>query len=215
MDYFIIGDIHGCYFTFSKMLEHWNSETEILVSVGDLIDRGNYNARVVNHCMQLTQTHPNTVFLKGNHEVELIKHFRIGYNKLWVDYCGRETLEDFEANRVDIPDLLTWMEAMPLKYEIDALLVSHAGVSETSNPFDVENPEGVIWNRSPLKDLNKLQVHGHTPLKSNQPRYSAASQSWNIDTGAVYGYGLTGLKLSAGGTLSDTIFIPTDEMDIK
>ncbi|GAB3929970.1 metallophosphoesterase [Mucilaginibacter myungsuensis] len=214
MSYFIIGDIHGCYYTFEQMLQHWDSTTEILISVGDLIDRGNYSAKVVQKCMELSENYPNTLFLKGNHEVEMIRHFRIGYNKMWVDYCGLETLEDFELSNVDIDKLLNWVEAMPLKFEADRLLVTHAGLADVPEPYNENSDLGVVWNRAPLMNIGKLQVHGHTPLKSDHPHYNDTSNSWNIDTGAVYGYGLTGLKVDNNGSVTEKIFVKVDPRDI-
>lgn len=66
------------------MLEHWNRETEHLVAVGDLIDRGNYSSLVMKHCMALSRDYAHSTFIKGNHEVEIIEHFTSGYNHNWT-----------------------------------------------------------------------------------------------------------------------------------
>lgn len=185
MNYFIIGDIHGCYYTLCRMLEHWHPETEHLVAVGDLIDRGNYSSLVIKHVMELSRNYSHATFIKGNHEVEIIEHAATGYNHNWMAQCGRKTLDDFEAHNLSLPDAVAWMRQMPLKLETDVLLVSHAGLSATEDPFDENNNDGVCWNRKPLIPVGKLQVHGHTPLKGKPALYTPASDSWNIDTAAV------------------------------
>lgn len=73
MNYFIVGDIHGCYYTFCQLLTHWKREEEVLVLVGDLIDRGNYSAKVLQLCKELSEGDHQVVVLKGNHEAELIQ----------------------------------------------------------------------------------------------------------------------------------------------
>ncbi len=214
MNYFIIGDVHGCYFTFCKMLEHWDSDQELLVSVGDLIDRGNYSALMVQKCMELSQANNNALFIKGNHEAEFVQHVIYGYNKNWVDQCGQKTLDDFKAAGMELNPIAEWMKAMPLKFESDTLLVSHAGISEIQNPYDENHNDSVLWNRKALKNIGKMQIHGHTPLKRDTPAYTASSNSWNIDTGACYGYGLTALRVNAEGVVTEHLFVKTDPRDM-
>ena len=45
--YFIIGDIHGEADMMEEMLQNWDEETQQLVFMGDLIDRGPDNKRSV------------------------------------------------------------------------------------------------------------------------------------------------------------------------
>jgi serine/threonine protein phosphatase 1 len=72
---------------------------------------------------------------------------------------------------------------------------------------------GVLWNRSPLKNIGKLQIIGHTP--TDRPKYDMTSNAWNIDTGAAYlGY-LTGVKIKSNGEVSEFIREDTDLRDKK
>ncbi|WP_218122993.1 metallophosphoesterase [Pedobacter antarcticus] len=215
MDYFVIGDIHGCFYTFREMLKNWNKEKEHLICVGDLIDRGNHSAMVVQECMQLTEIYQNVTIIKGNHEAEIIEYYEKGALEHWIVQGGKQTLENLEQHQVRLSVVIPWFEGLPLKFEQDHLFVSHAGLSNTLRPFEEENQDGVLWNRKPLKNIGKIQVHGHTPLRSSSPQYTAESESWNIDTGAAYGYGLTGLKISFDGKVSDVIFIKTLEKDVR
>jgi serine/threonine protein phosphatase 1 len=215
MNYFIIGDIHGCYYTFCELLQQWDREAEMLICVGDLIDRGNYSAETVAACMQLQEAYPHTVFLKGNHEAEMITHMSSGYNDNWMRQGGAKTLENIAANGADPQAIARWFRSNPLKFETENLIVTHAGISATADPYDEDNSDGVLWNRSPLKNKAKLQVHGHTPLKGSAPAYDPASDSWNIDTAAVYGYGLSALIVSEAGIVQRVITVATDPRDIS
>lgn len=214
MNYFIVGDIHGCYYTFLHLLSHWKREEEVLVLVGDLIDRGNYSAKVLAYCMEITRHSTNVVVLKGNHEAELIQYLVTGSNDNWTRQGGDDTLLNFEAYKLSLNHYLPWLQGLPLKFETTHFIVTHAGITTTINPYLEEDDNSVLWNRKPLRHLGKLQIHGHTPLKANQAKFTPDSNSWNIDTGAYYGYGLTALRIKADATVLESITLPTDQRDI-
>lgn len=215
MTFFIIGDVHGCFYTLEKILQHWNTEEEYLIFVGDLIDRGNYSSKVLRKCMALQKDHKNCIVLKGNHEYEFIEHYDKGGNPNWVRQCGEKTLEDFNRNNLDYQEIRNWFASLPLKHETENILITHAGITETEDPYFEDSEDSVLWTRKELKNMNKLQVHGHTPLKEKTPLFNNVSNSVNIDTGAVYGYGLTGLKVSDTASITNIINIETDERDIS
>ncbi|GAB3646074.1 metallophosphoesterase family protein [Echinicola sediminis] len=215
MPLFIIGDIHGCYHTLLKLLEHWNPEKEQLIQVGDLIDRGNYSAEVLQWAMETEEKHPdNTFFLKGNHEQMMQDYIENGKTGgSWFFNGGRETYQQFSEKNIALETLSPWLQSLPLKWESNRVLVSHAGISETLTPMDVTNPDGILWNRKPLKKLPQTQVIGHTPQQNGKARFTKSSKSWNIDTGAYRGICLTALKLGDEGQFLEEINIPTDTRD--
>ncbi|WP_420573176.1 metallophosphoesterase family protein [Kordia sp.] len=214
MDYFIIGDIHGCYYTLIEMLKNWNHENEYLILVGDLIDRGNFSAAVVTKCHELAKKNKNCIILKGNHEFEFVEYFKNGHNQNWIEQCGQKTIDDFQKNKIDHEQIANWFQSLPLKFENNTIVVTHAGISESKNPFDENNMDGVIWNRKELKNINKIQIHGHTPILKNEPVFNKLSNSWNIDTGAFYGFGLTGIKINNHGKIIGKITVETNKKDI-
>ncbi|WP_419955056.1 metallophosphoesterase family protein [Neobacillus niacini] len=214
MNYFVIGDVHGCYYTFVAMLtNHWDKENEILIQLGDLIDRGNHSPKMVQFARQLREDLPDQVyFLKGNHEFEMIDHFTNQPNHNWLRQCGEETLRQYKAEGRDCMSDVNWMKQLPLWFEKDHLFLSHAGISaETETPYDEEDSYGVLWNRSPLKNIQKLQIIGHTPCE--EPKYDEHSHSWNIDTGAAYSGYLTGVKINSNGEVIEFIRENTDHRD--
>ena len=70
----VISDIHGFYNEMIKALNNvnFNPESDILVSLGDNLDRGNQPKQVIDYLTSL----PNAILIRGNHESlmeELIK----------------------------------------------------------------------------------------------------------------------------------------------
>ena len=63
--HFVFGDIHGRYTTFQRLLEliHYDASTDVIYSVGDLIDRGPDSVSVVEFFKQ-----PHCHAILGNHE---------------------------------------------------------------------------------------------------------------------------------------------------
>lgn len=217
MSLFIIGDVHGCFHTYLKLMDHWEPKTETLIQLGDLIDRGNFSPLTIRLAFEVKKVFKNSVhFLKGNHEHMMIRYLQGEPNSdHWLDNGGKETLEQFKTHKLDPYFYLGWLNTMPLIWENKNVLVSHAGFSGNGSPFDTHNPDGVLWNRKPLIHMGKLQVIGHTPIAGSKAEFHEASNSWNIDTGAYKGNYLTGIKLNKDGTLIETITIPTDPRDIE
>lgn len=215
MSLFIIGDVHGCFHSYLKLMDHWEPKTETLIQLGDLVDRGNFSPLTIRLAFEVKKVFKNSVhFLKGNHEQMMIKHL-LGedHTNHWLNNGGRETLEQFKKQNLNPESYLGWLSSMPLFWENKNVVVSHAGFSGIGSPLDLNNPDGVLWNRKSLVNLGKLQVIGHTPLVDGRPEFQSSSNSWNIDTGAYKGNCLTGIKLKNDGSFLEAISIPTDPRD--
>jgi len=214
-DYFIIGDVHGCLKTFEEMVSHWDPDREILIQLGDLIDRGAYSPQTVRFCMQLELKHPDKVkILRGNHE-QMLLDFYDDISTSWLANGGRDTLHQFVAEELEIKEILPWINKRNFYFETEYLFISHAGLAkELYEAIDPRDPNGLLWNRAQLININKTQVIGHTPLNNGKPSYHSESNSWNIDTGAYKGICLTGLKLDNQGNYLETLTVPTKEEDL-
>jgi serine/threonine protein phosphatase 1 len=215
MNVFAIGDVHGCLHTFRELLGHWRPDKELLVQVGDLVDRGNYSPECVALAMALEARHPGrTVFLKGNHEHELLRHYGpAGPNLNWQHWGGRSTVRQYRAQPALLKPHLAWLARRPLFWESEHLLISHAGFANTLNPLDEENVDGVLWRRGPLQNKGKLQVIGHTPT-TGAPSFEPTGNALTIDIGAYLGRYLTGVRLSAIGEVLGQVPIATHDNDI-
>jgi serine/threonine protein phosphatase 1 len=214
MNLFVIGDVHGCYHTLMELLQHWQPEQELLIQVGDLMDRGNFAPDTVSLAISLSEKYPQqTIFLKGNHEVGMTRHYGPqGPYPNWLQWGGRYTINQYSHHKELLARHLLWLSQRPLFWENDHVFVSHAGLADTPNPLDEDNPDGILWRRGPLRNIGKLQVIGHTPT-DGRPDFDPVHHVLNIDTGAVYGLALTGVKIRPDGDILQVISVPTNPLD--
>lgn len=215
MNLFVVGDVHGCYYTFKAMLEFWNPKEEILIQIGDLIDRGSFSVQVVKLCREIEKEHPQSVFLKGNHEWLALQYYNKDKEERWYEKYGKKVLWEYVLAERKFEEDAEWMKGLKTHWENENVLVSHAGISVSPFCMDENHYSGLLWHRLEIKDLGKVQVYGHTPVKGNKPAFDPKTNSYNIDTGAYLGKSLTGIKLSEKGVLLETHIINTIEKDIK
>lgn len=216
MRYLIIGDIHGCLHTFQAFLdEHYDPEKELLVQLGDCVDRGHFIVETLSFCEKLRKENPDRVFfLLGNHE-DAMRRYLLNESADWLMYGGRETLRQFTDQGLDIHKTLRWINSLPLFLDHKSVFLSHAGQSpHQRDPNDLLDPHSLVWARGLLKNLGKPQVVGHSPLQT--PYHAKASNTYYIDTGAAYGNALTGVKLhfDSDGKLLHSHFCQTKTKQI-
>ncbi|MEO8699019.1 MAG: metallophosphoesterase [Kofleriaceae bacterium] len=110
----IIGDIHGCYDELLQLLDVAAvTSDDIVVSVGDLVDRGPQPGEVV----RWFRARRGAVVLMGNHER---KHVRKTFS-----YSQEVTrLQLGESYSADVE----WMRGLPYYYETPAIRVVHAAM---------------------------------------------------------------------------------------
>ena len=88
-----IGDIHGCAYALDALLRAVNpAPDDLVITLGDYVDRGLDSAGVLNRLIRLAQTH-RLVALRGNHE-EMMLNAREGDGPLalWLACGGEATL---------------------------------------------------------------------------------------------------------------------------
>jgi len=190
----VIGDIHGCIKTLQAVHKKLSAFADEIYTVGDLIDRGPSSKDVVQFCID------NEIRLtKGNHEDMLINaiehpseiniymHYRNGGMKTAKSYTGSTEIDEFIKYFEEVKSLghHEFMIHLPLSYEFPKVVISHAGIIEGGDR------ETILWNKTtPLQHLDKLQIIGHTPIRS----YKYYEDYYiNIDTGCVYDNKLTGI----------------------
>src|SRR5664280_3630490 len=73
---FAIGDIHGCMGKLRTLIQNINAdpENDIIVFIGDYIDRGSAAREVVDYVIGLTAEYKNVVCLLGNHEYMFLRY---------------------------------------------------------------------------------------------------------------------------------------------
>ncbi|KGB01490.1 serine/threonine-protein phosphatase [Enterobacteriaceae bacterium ATCC 29904] len=203
----VVGDLHGCYTNLMTQLGRvdFDPEQDLLISVGDLIDRGSENVE----CLELI-TMPWFRAVRGNHEQMMIdgiasaaheRHWRANGGS-WFFYL------DYDKERL-VKALLGKVAALPLIIELVTgdrkVVICHADYPHNEYQFDKPVPEEmVIWNRDRVSDAQDgnvseitgadLFIFGHTPAR--QP-LKFANQMY-IDTGAVFCGNLTIRQLQGG-----------------
>ena len=91
---FVIGDIHGNY---KPMMELFGKagldyKNDILISLGDVVDRGPEPVRVVSELMKL----PKLIYILGNHDYWCLEYLKTGKATAdWLYQGGTTTINDY------------------------------------------------------------------------------------------------------------------------
>lgn len=111
----IIGDIHGCTEEFDEMLKtlSYNHESDRLILLGDLIDRGPDSVGMVRKAREM-----NLECVMGNHEAKFLKWSRS--NKKIYDKAAFYT--DFVNDDID------YIAKMPSYLKLNNTIAVHAGL---------------------------------------------------------------------------------------
>ncbi|MGE5893617.1 MAG: metallophosphoesterase family protein [bacterium] len=204
-----IGDIHGCYDLMRELIEkviQFSPSGDMLVFLGDYIDRQGKSKEVVEYVKSLKEKHPEqVVLLKGNHE-DLAYRALTGMEQgedmlLWIINGGGATISSFggigQAREVLVP----FVESLDLFYETDTHIFVHGGIPPGKD-LRTADPSDLIWDRGFGYSGEKTLVVGHTPQM--QVMKIMNKKIICIDTGAF----MTGV-LSAYDVITDTIYRAT------
>ena len=154
----VIGDIHGCYRQLQQLLTkiNFNSKTDTLISVGDLVNRGAQSLEVINFCMSLGDNFQGVL---GNHDLSLLAMLR-GIKK-----CNKQLLTiKYNSNVIAIEK---WLRNKQLIIKHKNYLIAHAGIAPSWTENQAIKRANKVFNI--LQDdqqINKyLQaMYGDTPV---------------------------------------------------
>jgi len=201
---FAIGDIHGCFDKLCALMDKIKIDrnNDILLFLGDYIDRGSSSFDVVEYLIDLKKHFQKIIFLKGNHEEMLAKYLLGEDRPAYLKNGGQPTLESYiKRSRMSgsflIPQKhLDFFKSLSLYYESDNYIFVHAGLRENI-PLEMQDPTDFLWIREDFIysdfDFGKRVVFGHTPYMEPLVELNKIG----IDTGAVYGNKLTCVELPA------------------
>ncbi|AJJ63670.1 metallophosphoesterase [Yersinia aldovae] len=200
---FVVGDIHGCYKKLIDVLDRVRFErsADLLVSVGDLADRGLQNME----CYELINAHWFRA-VRGNHEQMAIDVLAGGEGDTWIANGGRwfSLLEGRQKYRAE--QLIKQAGQLPFVIEVSTdngvYVIAHADYPSDEYIYDKPiNTQLVLWNRKRLNAAMKGEfygiagadkfIFGHTPLV----KPSLFKNQLYIDTGAVFGNVLTLIQI--------------------
>ena len=177
-----VSDVHGFYDEMMAALKevNFNPETDLFVSCGDAMDRGNKPREVLEFLNNL----PNKVLVQGNHETlmeEAIKRkcflshdFHNGTAHTAYDFCTKENAGLMSHAQIlgelrDDPEYQKYMDLLVNYYETENYIFVHSWIpggtdwrcapqskwdkAMWGNPFDIAS---VVGNKT-----GKTIVHGH------------------------------------------------------
>jgi serine/threonine protein phosphatase 1 len=205
---FAIGDIHGCLDKLVPLMNmiKINPDQDLLVFIGDYIDRGDHSREVVDYLVDLKLRLPESIFLLGNHEQMLLEYIDGQNIDAFLYNGGEKTLRSYVGSQSPgLPGAHNpWLpgahqdfyRSLRPYFEWEDYIFVHAGLR---NGIPLENQDlfDLIWIREEFfysdYDFGKKIVFGHTPF----PQPFIHNRRIGIDTGAVYGNRLTCIELPA------------------
>jgi len=204
MKTFAIGDVHGCFDAVKSVMKLASiSSSDLVVWLGDYVDRGPDSAKVVDYLSNLDRS--KNVFLRGNHEIMMANaRGNIDSMRSWASCGGDETWDSYirefggENGIESVPDRhWAFIEQLKPYFETDTHIFVHAAIDgelDMSDQFD----ETLFWEnfRSISPHLSgKHVVCGHSSQKDGIP--NTRPHATCIDTWACGGAWLTCLDVNA------------------
>ena len=169
-----IGDIHGCITALTALVNSIDlREDDVVVTLGDYVDRGPDPAAVVQCILDLHQSH-NVVSLRGNHELMMLdSRDKRSWFVPWMGYGGEATLESYGGSFDGVPeehfgflenDLVSY-------YECDSHFFVHA-FADANVALDKQSDATLYWRKykNPQAHCSgKIMVCGHTAQRKGLP----------------------------------------------
>ncbi len=206
---FVIGDIHGQYTSFLRLLQKikYNPQKHLLISVGDLINKGPHSLA----CLMFFLYTPGTYCVIGNNEKAFIEYAACEGNRHNSTYNKKNEKWACDLN----PPVLTSLALKALSRFPVAMTVhtgnttagiTHAGLTHrqwvglANRTIDEDEWTDLIYHRGRVNNQKAYRfipdgidfsVHGHTPQQKPVLRHN----SIYLDTGASRGHRLTALNL--------------------
>ena len=206
-----VGDIHGCYNLLMSRLKEigFDFENDLLVAVGDLVDRGTQNIQ----CVELLSK-PWFTSVRGNHEDlcigglhnESYKRCHVANGGEWFYMLDGQAMYNIAKTFAELPVVLE------ISHNGKKFGFVHGHIEQnnwdefketfTQEPTAFRDPsELAMWGRERLNDENLQYTHvtgvdavimGHTVTQKPCKR----DNCYWIDTGAVHWGTMTILDLS-------------------
>lgn len=202
-----IGDIHGCFDALSTLIETVApSSDDIIVTLGDYVDRGPDSRAVLDLIIELQASH-TVVALRGNHEIMMLDaKVKKSWLRPWLTSGGYATLQSYassadkEGRFTDIPDShfdFLQNDLVPY-YECETHFFVHANAA-ASVALAEQAEADLYWRRlgePAMHCSGKIMVCGHTPQESGIPFFNG--NAVGIDTWAFGDGWLSCLDVESG-----------------
>ena len=226
---YAIGDVHGQITMLRAMLELLKEqplrEQDVLVFLGDYVDRGEDSRATIEELIALQQERPNTVFLRGNHEQLMLdardstppmrgstpdSFLLSDETQLWFHNGGEDTLYSYKQD-MDDEEYLRWWELIPeshweflrathLEHSTPRYFFVHAGLLPEGKTWELEahGMDARLWIREPFLSYKGDFDEKRVVVFGHTPtqRVLIERNKLGIDTGAVFGGPLTAVGVN-------------------
>jgi len=187
-----IGDIHGCLDELKELLNKckYNKETDRVIILGDLCDRGPYSIESIRFVNQM-----GFDCVKGNHDLKHEKYYN-HFQKKKENPKYKIPVKPFYGDKLKIQEQLTkedinYIQSLPFYIDLNYnWLAVHAGV-EPNIPIEEQNDERLCHIRYIDKDtLRQKSLTG----KYEQPENSIFwDEVYNGNYNIIYGHNVNSL----------------------
>lgn len=189
-----IGDVHGCSVALRTLLRIVQpSERDVLIMLGDLVDRGPDSKGVIEILLKL-ESQTNLIVIRGNHDDLMLDSIDRGEPRLtWIAAGGLATLESYGGQLTNIPaEHVQSLRRSRDYFETESHIFVHACV-DPDRPMTQQDLPTLRWEKlSPDMRRHcsgKQLICGHTSLYRGRPALNDAVIC--IDTKAYAGQWLT------------------------
>jgi len=181
---YAVGDVHGKLSLLEGLVARLRRDIaregtagpKTLIFMGDYVDRGEDSRGVLRYLSELSIPDCEIIFLRGNHEQQMIDFVDDPLNKRrWLDWGGMETLASFEE-----PTIFATASDDELEKSADAfgralgalrqfiddrtvywwrvgnVVFSHGGM-EPNRSIDEQKPKTMLWGSHPRTTRNHRQ----------------------------------------------------------
>ena len=175
----VFGDVHGCSQALRHLLDLVKpTKSDLLVFLGDYIDRGPDSKGVVDLVLELRERH-ELVALRGNHEIGMLQAREDSlFAHQWMGHLwgGGPTMRSYDAwSFEDVPQAhWEFFNTLEPWWETETHVFAHANL-DPELPLADQTEEALYWQRFGGETEQRPHVSGkpylvgHTPQRNFRP----------------------------------------------
>jgi len=143
-----VGDTHGDLDATTKVTEKYLTKNNVIVFLGDYVDRGDHSLENMVHLLRLKVQHPrNLILLMGNHEGFLVKEFYPA--NFWLE-LSQEKREMFNGTLLRLPFAVQ---------SVNGILGLHGALPDVDRLEEINtvDPGDETWNQIVWGDFQDME----------------------------------------------------------
>jgi len=168
-----IGDIHGCSLALKSLIDAIQpKEDDLIVTVGDYVDRGPDSRGVIDQLIDL-RNRCHLVPLLGNHEIMMLAALHDHDISFWLDCGGDATIASYGDSIDSIPEKhIAFLHDCHRYFETTEYIFVHANYRHDL-PLNEQPDHMLFWthvsyNPPPPHVSGKTVIVGHTPQATGE-----------------------------------------------